>query len=167
MREHFDVWSEAQTYREAAVHLVLSAFLNRVVNGRGSITREYALGRGRVDLAISWPLPDGSRQRFALEVKVIAPQRSAETVRRDGLKQLQAYGDRLDATEAHLLIADRRPGRTWDERITHVWLSADDLEPHAGLRTVGYRRNEEARRHPVRQPRDDGRRLPPQSPVGP
>lgn len=124
MRENFDVWSEAQTYREAAVHLVLSAFLNRVVNGRGSITREYALGRGRVDLAISWPLPDGSRQRFALEVKVIAPQRSAETARRDGLEQLQAYGDRLDATEAHLLIADRRPGRTWDERITHEELSA-------------------------------------------
>jgi len=34
--------------------LLLMAFLQRIVNGGGNIEREYAAGRGRVDLIISY-----------------------------------------------------------------------------------------------------------------
>src|SRR5947199_141310 len=57
-REHSAVWLEKFAYKEAGPHLLLMAFLQRVINacpelsrrGGGTIHREYALGRGRVDL---------------------------------------------------------------------------------------------------------------------
>ncbi len=39
-------------YLEAVPHLVFMAFLQRVVNGGGRITREYAAGRGALDLLL-------------------------------------------------------------------------------------------------------------------
>jgi len=41
-----------------------------VLNGGGTIDREYAVGSGRMDLLIRWPLPDGTTQREAIELKV-------------------------------------------------------------------------------------------------
>jgi hypothetical protein len=35
----------------------------------------------------------------------------------DGLEQTARYADRSDAGEAHLIICDERPGRSWDEKI--------------------------------------------------
>jgi hypothetical protein len=35
----------------------------------------------------------------------------------EGLAQTWEYADRCGADEAHLVIFDRRPGKTWDERI--------------------------------------------------
>jgi hypothetical protein len=43
--------SESGGLDEVAPHLVLMAFLHRVVNG-GTIEREYAIGRGRMDLCL-------------------------------------------------------------------------------------------------------------------
>jgi hypothetical protein len=59
-RENSEIW-EAQrkerfTYTEAFPHLLLQAFLQRVLNGGGHIAREYAAGRGRMDLAVEYPL---------------------------------------------------------------------------------------------------------------
>ncbi|MBI5544716.1 MAG: hypothetical protein HY901_12565 [Deltaproteobacteria bacterium] len=39
--------AEGFAYREAGPHLLLMAFLLRVVNGGGRIEREYGLGAGR------------------------------------------------------------------------------------------------------------------------
>jgi hypothetical protein len=38
------------SYKEAGPHLMLMAFLQRIVNGGGRIEREYGLGRGALDL---------------------------------------------------------------------------------------------------------------------
>ncbi|MFZ4617708.1 MAG: ATP-binding protein, partial [Rectinemataceae bacterium] len=46
--QHADIWEEKSDYTEAFPHLLLMAFLQRVVNGGGRIDREYAAGRGRV-----------------------------------------------------------------------------------------------------------------------
>ena len=54
---------------EAGPQLLLQAFLQRVVNGGGRLEREYALGRGRVDLLIVWP-EGGSERRIVVECKV-------------------------------------------------------------------------------------------------
>ncbi|MCP4698551.1 MAG: ATP-binding protein, partial [Gammaproteobacteria bacterium] len=45
-------WIERYTYKEAAPHLILHAFLYRIVNGGGRITREMAGGNGRLDLCL-------------------------------------------------------------------------------------------------------------------
>ena len=45
---------EGFRYKESGPHLMLMAFLQRVVNGGGRIVREYGLGRGALDLLVSW-----------------------------------------------------------------------------------------------------------------
>ena len=47
-REHGQPLLGAASYHEIAPHLVLVAFLPRVVNGGGSLEREYAVGKGRI-----------------------------------------------------------------------------------------------------------------------
>ena len=42
-------------YHEVAPQLVLMAYLQRVVNGGGTVDREYGVGRGRIDLLVRWP----------------------------------------------------------------------------------------------------------------
>ena len=49
-REHGQPLLGSAPYHEIAPHLVLMAFLHRVVNGHGTIQREYAVGSGRMDL---------------------------------------------------------------------------------------------------------------------
>ena len=51
-RENADIWIEKYEYKEAAPHLILQAFLQRIINGGGTILREYASGRERMDLCV-------------------------------------------------------------------------------------------------------------------
>jgi type II secretory pathway predicted ATPase ExeA len=95
-------------YKESGPHLMLMAFLQRIVNGGGRIHREYALGRDALDLLITW-----KTQRIALELKV----RHRPTTEAKGLKQMTGYLDALGLDEGWLVIFDRRPELTWDERI--------------------------------------------------
>ena len=86
------------------------AFLQRVVNSGGFIDREYGVGRGRIDLLLRWPykLPSGERawQREALELKVW--KQAKPNPRDGGLKQLEAYIERLGLDHGFLVIFDRR-----------------------------------------------------------
>jgi hypothetical protein len=53
--EHIREAREGMTnYPEAFPHVLLQAFLQRVTNGEGRIEREYAAGRGRMDLAVEY-----------------------------------------------------------------------------------------------------------------
>ena len=51
-RRHGDLWETKADYTEAFPHLLVMAFLQRVINGGGRVEREFAAGRGRVDLAV-------------------------------------------------------------------------------------------------------------------
>ena len=95
-------------HREAGPHLMLMAFLQRVVNGGGSIQREFALGSGRADLLVEF-----HGQRFALELKL----RRSERTQQEGIEQLSGYLDRLGAREGYLILFERRPGMTWEEKL--------------------------------------------------
>ncbi len=110
-REHGEVLAGAMPYHEVAPQLVLMAYLQRVVNGGGTIDREYGVGRGRIDLLIRWPFtdPTGQRalQREALELKVWASGRPDPLPK--GLEQLDAYLASLGADEGVLVLFDRRP----------------------------------------------------------
>ncbi len=105
-----------QPYSEAAAQLVISAWLHRVVNGGAeiearpagvaAIDREYAVGSGRVDLLVRWPLPEGGVERFAAELKV---RRDGDgDPLEDGLEQLSEYLDRLGLDAGTLVLFDQR-----------------------------------------------------------
>jgi hypothetical protein len=107
-RENSEVWLEKFFYKEAGPHLLLMAFLQRIINGGGKIHREYALGRGRVDLRIDW-----KSQIIVIELKVFKGSKTLS----DGLEQTAEYIDTCKATEGHLVIFDRRSDKSWDEKI--------------------------------------------------
>ena len=116
-RQHADMWESKTDYTEAFPHLLLMAFLQRVLNGGGHIDREYAAGRGRVDLCIEY-----NGNRYIIEIKLVHPYQTPETVRKKGLEQICKYRDSIDANApAYLVIFDRRPEtkqKSWDERIS-------------------------------------------------
>jgi hypothetical protein len=109
-REHGEVLSDGMPYHEVAPQLVLMAYLQRIVNGGGTIDREVGVGRGRIDLSIHWPhrTPSGERavQREALEIKVWAEGRRDTLT--SGLEQLEGYLGRLGLEHGILAIFDRR-----------------------------------------------------------
>jgi hypothetical protein len=121
-REHSDAWLVGFSYHEAGPQLLLQAFLQRIVNGGGRINREYGLGRKRVDLLLEWPLDleqgyFGPMQRVVIECKLLRPGRSLKTTLADGLSQTADYADRCAADESYLIIFNRQPGKTWEERV--------------------------------------------------
>ncbi|WP_221933878.1 hypothetical protein, partial [Tepidimonas alkaliphilus] len=121
-RENADAWIERFQYKEAGPQLLLQAFLQRIVNGGGRISREYGLGRRRTDLFLEWPLDEaqgflGPMQRVVLELKIL--HKSLEATIEEGLTQTAAYAEQCGAQEAHLIVFDRRPGRSWEEKIFH------------------------------------------------
>jgi len=114
-RENSGSWLEIAQYQEAGPHLLLMAFLQRVVNGGGRINREYGLGRRRLDLLVIWPTPSGEIQRVVIECKVL--YNSLEKTIEEGLFQTVRYVDVCGASEAHLVIFDRNEGRPWEKKI--------------------------------------------------
>jgi hypothetical protein len=110
-REHADILVSGTVYHEVAPQLVLMGFLQRLVNGGGQVSREYGVGRSRIDLLVRWPhtTPAGKQawQREALEMKVW--RKSKPDPLHEGLTQLDGYLDRLGLDTGALVIFDRRP----------------------------------------------------------
>jgi hypothetical protein len=100
-RQHGEPLLATAPYHEIAPHLVLMAFLHRVVNG-GSIEREYAIGSGRMDLCLRY-----ASKTVAIEIKVWRP--GATDPLAQGLVQLDAYLAGLGLDHGWLVIFDRRP----------------------------------------------------------
>ncbi|MEO3787461.1 AAA family ATPase [Actinocorallia sp. B10E7] len=101
-----EILTRGQSYSEAACQLVFMAWLHRVVNGGGIIDREYAVGRGRIDLLVRWPLPDGTAQWEAVELKVHRPGRIDPVA--EGLGQLDGYLERMGLPCGTLVVFDQR-----------------------------------------------------------
>ena len=113
-REHSEHWVQRfEQYHDAGPQLLLQAHLQRVVNGGGRIEREYALGRGRTDLLIVWPR-GGRERRYVVECKV--RRGDLERTIAEGVAQTRAYLDRCGAEAGHLIVFDRSPQRTWEQR---------------------------------------------------
>jgi len=97
-KEHSELVTQRKTYSEAAHHLLFMAWLQRIVNGGGYISREYAAGLKRVDLCI-----DFAKEKFAFELKL-----SGKKALTEGTKQLIAYLDRLSLDSGWLIIFSRK-----------------------------------------------------------
>jgi hypothetical protein len=109
-RENSEIWLNKFEYREAGPHLLLMAFLQRVVNGGGTLQREYALGKRRVDILLKW-----RERKIVIELKI----RYSSSSEADGLKQTAEYMDRSGGSEGHLILFDRDVKKSWDEKIFH------------------------------------------------
>ena len=118
-RRHSEHWRNRFAYEEAWPQLLLQAYLQRVVNGGGRIEREYALGSGRVDLLIVWPLADRV-QEFVVECKVVREHDGLDTVVDEGVEQTARYVDRCAAEAGHLVVIDRRENPSWEEKISRT-----------------------------------------------
>jgi hypothetical protein len=107
-RENSDIWVKRFDYAEAAPHLILMAFLQRVINGGGDIIREMAAGRGRLDLCVVY-----GGERHPVELKLLRGERT----RAQGIEQTLRYMDAYGAAQGWLCIFDRDTDKSWDSKI--------------------------------------------------
>jgi hypothetical protein len=107
-RENSAIWQERFRYKEAAPHLILQAFLQRVFNGGGDVQREMATGRDRLDLCITY-----NGKKYPIEIKL---NRGAQSIEK-GVGQTLRYMNTLGCTEGWLVVFDRDPDKSWDEKI--------------------------------------------------
>jgi len=113
-RENSEHWVKRFDYQESGPQLLLQAFLQRIINGGGTIEREYGLGRMRTDLLIRWPWK-GGEQRIVIELK-LTRKTPTEKWLDEGLAQTAEYLQRTGLGEGHLVLFDRSE-RTWDEKV--------------------------------------------------
>lgn len=117
MSEFAEFWKEQGSalapnmpYSEVSHQLILMAYMQRVVNGGGYISREFGVGRRRIDLLLKWPYSDSKGKRHwqqeAFELKVWRDGRPDPLV--EGLSQLDTYLTQCSLDRGHLVLFDRR-----------------------------------------------------------
>ena len=100
-RQHGEPLLGSTGYHEIAPHIVLMAFLHRVINGGGVLEREYAIGSDRMDLCLRY-----KDVILGIELKVWREKkRDPQT---DGIEQLESYLGRLGLDFGWLFVFDRR-----------------------------------------------------------
>ncbi len=107
-RENSAIWVERFDYKEAAPHLILQAFLQRIINGGGQIIREMAAERRRMDLCVVF-----REQRYPIELKLWRGEKTYQ----EGLEQTARYIDSLGCSEGWLVVFDRRGELDWDTKL--------------------------------------------------
>ena len=112
-RENSESWTKRYQYVEAAPHLTLQAFLQRIVNSGGSVTREMAAGSKRLDLYVQY---QGSN--YPIELKI----RYGEQTYQEGIEKLADYMDKLSCQEGWLVVFDKRKHTAWKDKI--FWRSS-------------------------------------------
>ena len=103
-RQHGQPLLGSAPYHEIAPHLVLMAFLHRVVNGAGTLEREYAIGSGRMDLCLRY-------EAITLGIELKVWREGEPDPLAEGLEQLDGYLAGLGLAGGWLVIFDRRPGQ--------------------------------------------------------
>jgi hypothetical protein len=112
-RENADALkTDIPLYPEAVPHIAFMAWLQRVINGGGTVQREYAAGRGALDLLVEF-----AGERFVVELKRVRPKDGMNTIRQDAIVQLVDYLDPLGEQQGWLILFDQRPGKSWQERL--------------------------------------------------
>jgi type II secretory pathway predicted ATPase ExeA len=112
-RENSEIWLERYKknfykYDEAAPHLVIQAFLQRVLNGGGNISREMALGKNRADICIEW-----KGQKYPIELKLY---NGIKTIK-DSAEQILKYMERVGSKEGWVVIFDRTAKKSWSKKL--------------------------------------------------
>ncbi len=100
-RQHGEPLLSSAAYHEIAPHIVLMAFLHRVVNGGGILEREYAIGSDRMDLCLRY-----KGVTLGIELKVWREKKRDPQA--EGIEQLESYLARLGLDFGWLFVFDRR-----------------------------------------------------------
>ena len=103
-RQHGEPLLASAPYHEIAPHLVLMVFFQRVVNGEGTLEREYAIGRGRMDLCLRY-------RDLTLGIELKVWRDGTPDPLTEGLQQLDGYLAGLGLDSGWLVIFDRRSGQ--------------------------------------------------------
>jgi hypothetical protein len=98
----------SRKYDEAVYYVIMLAFLQRVINGGALVHRQFAEGRGSVDLRV-----DFKDHKYLIECK-IKGHKSEE----NSIVQLAGYLDSAGEKEGWLVIFDRDREKSWDKKIT-------------------------------------------------
>jgi hypothetical protein len=93
--QHGEPLLNSAAYHETAPHLVLMAFLHRVVNGAGTLEREYAIGRDRMDLCLRY-----GAVMLGIEIKVQRDDGRDQLAR--GVEQIEGYLSRLGWVQSEI-----------------------------------------------------------------
>jgi len=112
-RENSESWIKRYQYVEAAPHLTLQAFLQRIINSGGFVTREMAAGTKRLDLYIEYR---GSN--YPIELKI----HYGEQTYQEGIEKLADYIDKLACREGWLIVFDKRRNTSREDKI--FWRSS-------------------------------------------
>jgi hypothetical protein len=107
--ENSEKYLKGLRYLEAGPHILLAGFLQRVVNGGAWVIPQYADGLGYADLVVKY-----AGKSYVIELKLKDSQRSVAASQ----EQLLRYMDGLLVKEGWLLIFDRKPEKSWSEKIT-------------------------------------------------
>jgi hypothetical protein len=112
-RENSEIWKkryqeDLYEYDEAAPHLVIQAFLQRVINAGGHIIREMALGTKRVDLCVVY-----GDYKYPIELKILQNIRDHSK----SLEQILEYMDKVGSNNGWLVIFDRDTEKSWDDKV--------------------------------------------------
>ena len=99
-RQHGEPLLGSAVYHEIAPHIVLMAFLHRVVNGGGTLEREYAIGSDRMDLCLRY-----KGVTLGIELKVWREKKRDPVT--EGIEQLESYLGRLGLDFGWLFVFDR------------------------------------------------------------
>ncbi|MDR1110830.1 MAG: hypothetical protein LBP92_09120 [Deltaproteobacteria bacterium] len=97
----------ASKYDEATYSSMLLAYLQKAVNGGGQVYREYAEGRGAVDICVQYAGHD-----YLVEVRLKRGKKPD-----DWQRQLAGCLDATGQTEGWLVVFDRDRNKTWEEKI--------------------------------------------------
>jgi phosphoribosyl-ATP pyrophosphohydrolase len=114
---HRDMMRNRIHYEEAVAHFGLMTYLDRVANGGGYVAREFAVGRGRLDLLLVH-----RELRLPIEVKVHRDRGGDPEP--EGLQQLERYCRGLGVAHGWLVVFDQRSTAT-GKRLEHEVVTAD------------------------------------------
>jgi hypothetical protein len=95
-------------YDEATYTFMLLAYMQKVVNSGGKVHRQFAEGRGDIDIIAIF-----NSLEYLIEVKLKEDYFSME----DSLKQLAGYMDTSGEKEGWLVVFDRDLDKSWEEKI--------------------------------------------------
>jgi hypothetical protein len=107
--ENSKKWSDFydENYKEAYPHLCIYFFLRRLTNGGGQVISEAVAGSGRVDINIKY-----GQKNYPIEIKIKGNKTEEES-----LEQISRYMNNLLTKESWLVIFDRDPKKSWEEKI--------------------------------------------------
>jgi hypothetical protein len=107
-RENSEILTKRFTYVEAAPHLTMMAFLQRVINGGGQIHRDMAAGTGRLDICLVY-----ENEKYPIELKIRYDTKTLEK----GLEQTARYMESCGCSKGWLALFDRRKTVKWSSKL--------------------------------------------------